>query len=147
MVNNMTTNRKDISVNFVLYEPYETFPDIVAHLGKISDNDLNKIMSAFNTSAIAPNACIKSLDLNYQDNVKFGRIPGNSKRDRTLELDSMFYFDTTPMCGKPNCKLDNTAKIKRCARNLKNGKCVDEFIRNTLGAVLYPQHYAKDKQK
>jgi hypothetical protein len=43
--------------------------------------------------------------------------------------------------------LDETGKIKRCARNLKNGKCLDEFIRNTLGVALFPEHYAKDKQK
>lgn len=136
---------KNINVNFVKYEPYEHFPDIVAHLGRISDDELNEIMTTFSTHNIAPNACIQTLCLDFCDHTNFGRTIGCNNRYRTLDLGNMFYFDAMPQCGKQNCTLDETAKINRCARNLKNGKCRDEFIKNTLGAILYPQHYGKQR--
>lgn len=145
MVNKMT--KKNISVNFVQYEPYEHFPNHVAMLGCISLAELDKLMNALNTNRVAADACIRSLALSYTDHVNFGRMPGLTKRNCTLNIDGMFYYGQDTKCGTPNPHMDEEAKIKRCARNLKNGKCKDEFIRNTLGATLFPQHYAKDKQK
>lgn len=141
------TSDKNIPVNFVQYEPYEHYPNHVAHLGHIGSDELNELMSVFNTNKIAQNACICSLNLSYLEQTRFGRIPGGNKHYCVLDIDGMFYFDQYPQCGKPNCQLDETGKIKRCARNLKNGKCRDEFIRKTLGVALFPEHYKKDKQK
>ena len=143
----MSNSEKNIPVHFVSYEPYEHFPDIVATLGHISEAERQSLMSAFNTKTPAPNACIRSMTLEYSDHTFFGRVPGNCDRYRSLELSNMFYFDKMPQCQKCSKNIKETTKIKRCARNLKDGKCVDEFIRNTLGAILYPQHYAMEKQK
>ena len=41
--------------------------------------------------------------------------------------------------------VDDLAKAKCCARNLRAGKCQDPFIKETLGAILFPQHYGKRK--
>ena len=38
-------------------------------------------------------------------------------------------------------------KSKRCFYNLQCGKCQDEYVRRTVGAVLFPQIYANEKQK
>lgn len=147
MVNKMPDPEKNIPVNFVQYEPYEHFPNHIASLGCLTRCELDTLMEKLSTSNVAVNACIKNLNLEYTESTGFGRAIGGNKRRRSLSIDGMFYFDQYPQCGKQNCNLDEEAKIKRCARNLKNGKCQDEFVRNTLGAILYPHHYAKDKQK
>lgn len=146
MVNKMTNNKKDIPVNFVAHEPYSEYPDVIAKLGNISFTDLLKIMNTFSTEKAKPNACIYCLSAEYNDTVRLGRTAWHQRRYNSLNLSQMFWLDNTPQCGEPNSHMDEVAKIKRCARNLKNGKCRDEFIRNTLGAVLFPQHYAKNKQ-
>lgn len=138
---------KNISVNFVQYEAYEPFPNNVATLGCINLTERDKLMNVLNTNCVAADACIRSLGLSYTDHVNFGHMLGQTKRNRTLNIDGMFYFDQDTKCGTPNPHMDEEAKIKRCARNLKAGKCRDEFMRKTLGAILFPQHYAKDKQK
>ena len=143
----MPDTEKNIPVFYARYEPYEHFPDILETLGCISESELEHIMSAFNTKEYSPDACIRSLSLEYSDHTNFGRTMGAPNRHRSLELSGMFYFDQATKCGKCSSRTSETTKIKRCARNLKNGKCQDEFIRNTLGAILYPQHYATDKQK
>ena len=137
--------KKTISVNFVEYIPYENIPNHIVTLGYIDNADLQKLMTVFNTSDVAPNACIKTLCLQYQDQVNFGQIPGGTQRYRSRDIDGLFYCDTNPQCGKTTRKLDDTAKMKHCARNLRTGKCTDEFIKNTLGAILFPQHYGKQK--
>lgn len=35
----------------------------------------------------------------------------------------------------------------KCTENIATGKCRDEYVQKNLGATLFPQHYAKDKQK
>lgn len=147
MVNNMPDTEKNTPVHFVMYEPYETFPNIIETLGVISDAEVKNIMSAFNTKTYAPTACIRSMSLEHSDHANFGRIPGGSGRHRSLELSGMFFFDQKPLCIKCSKKMNEASKIKCCARNLRNGKCHDEFICHTLGAILFPQHYAQDKQK
>lgn len=135
---------KNIFVHFVHYEPYEPYPDIIAHLGEISDSERTQLMDAFSQHTPALDACVRQMSLEFIDKTYFGRTPWAQERYRTLNLSSMFY-NQMPKCGQQNCKLDDSAKIKRCARNLKNGKCQDEFIKNTLGAILFPQHYGKQK--
>lgn len=158
-----------IAVNFVEYEPYEHFPNHVKTLGYISDTDALKLMDIFanprqsvflgtvqnskklqellQNDTVAPNACIKTLSIQFSDHVHFGKIPGNAQRYRSLDIDGLFYLDTNPQCVKNtnNRKWNDTAKLKCCANNLCTGKCTDEFIKNTLGAILYPQHYGKQK--
>ena len=134
-----------VYVNFVAYEPWEQLPTTVINLGGISVETAQKIMDAFNTNDVAPNACIKTLSMEYKDTVRFGQTPSFGPRYSTLDLDGLFYCDTYPQCKKTIRKMDNVSKLKHCARNLRAGKCTDEFIKNTLGAALYPQHYGKQK--
>lgn len=42
-------------------------------------------------------------------------------------------------------KVPGAIPHKTCAHNLVAGKCVDEYMRNTVGAVLFPQFYGKEK--
>ena len=143
----MSDIKEMIAVNFVEYEPYEHFPNHVKTLGYISDTDALKLTDAFNTSTVAPNACIKTLSIQFTDHVHFGNTPGTGTRYRSLDIDGLFYLDTNPQCVKNTNTREWTDKKKLlcCARNLRTGKCTDEFIKNTLGAILYPQHYGKQK--
>ncbi len=135
---------KNIFVNFVHYEPYEPYPDTIAYLGDITNSECMQLMDTFTTQSVLPNACIRHMSLEFIDKTYFGRAPWHQDRRRTLNLSSMFY-NNMPKCGQQNCELDDTAKIKRCIRNLRAGKCQDEFIRNTLGAILFPYYYGKQK--
>lgn len=143
----MSKPQQLIAVNFVEYVPYESIPNHVKTLGYISEQDALKLMDIFNTSDVAPDACIKTLSMELTDKVSYGKIPGYAMRYRSLDIDGLFYLDTKPQCGTPSNKMSDTAKLKHCARNLRAGRCTDEFIKNTLGAILYPQHYGKNKQK
>ncbi len=136
-----------IAVNFVEYIPYESIPDHIKTLGYISDTDAQKLMDAFNTTKVAPNACIKTLSMELTDKVNFGQMPAGAHRYRSLDIDSLFYCDTTPQCASASKtqKWNDAKKLKCCANNLGNGKCCDEFIKNTLGVILFPKHYAKQK--
>ncbi len=165
----MSDQKQLIAVNFVEHEPYEHFPNHVKTLGYISSADAQELMDIFanprqsvflgtvqnspklqellGTNDVAPNACIKTLSMTLNDQVNFGHIPGGASRYRSLDIDGLFYLDTNPQCVKNTNtrKWTDKKKLLCCARNLRNGKCTDEFIKNTLGAALFPQHYGKQK--
>ena len=165
----MTDAKQSIAVNFVEYMPYESIPAHIETLGYISDADALKLMDIFanpRQSAflgiiqnspklqellrhgnVAPNACIKTLSMQFNDQVHFGNISGAGNRYRSLDIDGLFYLDTNPQCViKANSrKWTDKKKLLCCARNLRAGKCTDELIKNTLGAILFPQHYGKQK--
>lgn len=141
----MNKPKQLIAVNFVEYMPYENIPNHIKTLGYISDADTQKLLDAFNTTDIAANACIKTLNMEFNDRVTFGQMPGFGARYRSLDISGLFYLDDNPQCCQTARKWNETAKLKYCVRNLRAGKCTDEFIKNTLGAILYPQHYGKQK--
>jgi hypothetical protein len=43
--------------------------------------------------------------------------------------------------------MSQRAKDTMCAENIKTGKCRDEMVRDTIGAVLFPELYAKKTEK
>ena len=134
-----------VYVNFVTYEQYESIPTNSINLGAISVPQAQEIMDTFNNATVAPNACIKTLCMEYSDRARFGQAPSFGLRYSSLDLDGLFYCDTNPQCKKTIRKMDELSKLKHCARSLRAGKCCDEFIKNTLGAALFPQHYGKQK--
>ena len=85
--------------------------------------------------------------MNYYENITFGVI-GKTTNFKNLDISGMAWMDEnkTPLCQKCSDKTDRE-KMNICERNLRNGKCCDPLIRRTLGAVLYPQFYANEKQK
>ena len=141
----MDKSQKNIPVNLVAYEPYENFPIPIASLGKISIKEVEFLMDKFKQNFSTQKSCIVSMTLEYIDRTHFGRKIGGGIRFQALDISGMFYPDRTPMCGKPSKRMTDEQKIRRCARNLQNGTCCDEFIRTTLGAILYPQQYTKQK--
>lgn len=148
------SSTKKIGVFFTHYLPYDTMPHTYIGLGQITPDQLDTILDEFAKNASRPHTCIKTMSIEFTDSQSFGRLPGNEKRNRTLALSNMFYFydvtdskDYAPcMIGKKQPQTED-AMVRACANNLRCGKCRDEFIRRTLGAALFPQFYAKDKQK
>ena len=143
----MSQSEKNIPVTFVAYEPYESFAAPVALLGDISIDQAKQLLDTFDNATPGPDACICSMTLQFTDRTRFGHKPNKGLRYQALELDGMFYPDRNPHCGKPNKRMTEAQKIKRCANNLRSGKCQDDFIRQTIGALLFPQYYGNTKQK
>ncbi|MBP3545382.1 MAG: hypothetical protein J6J82_03695 [Alphaproteobacteria bacterium] len=138
----MSKQTNNIPINFLVYEPYNDFPQTI-RLGRITQSQALETIDKFRNSRPTEKACLKSLQVNYTDIVNFESFKTYGKKHGVLNISGMFFPDYKPKCAK--CKNEDLAKVKCCARNLRAGKCQDEFIRKTLGAILFPQHYGKQK--
>ena len=141
----MSDTKQNIPVNMVAYEPYENWPTHISLLGYVTHNTIENLMNVFASATPDKNACILSMGLQYTDRVRFGRTYDAGARTPQLDLDGMFYPDRYPKCCAQKKNQTDAQKIKRYAKNLRNGKCCDEFIQKTLGMILFPEHYAKQK--
>jgi len=150
----MSKKQPDISVNFCNYLPYDNIPYTCIQLGKITTAQLQTILDAFEKNTSRPHTCIQTMSVEFHDTMSFGRMPGHGTRYRALDLSNQFYFydvsdNKTPAPCIASGKTPQTedAMLRTCAHNLRCGKCHDEFIRKTLGVVLFPKLYATEKQK
>lgn len=148
MVINMA--KKNVHVNFVKYEEYEPHPITVATLGTVTPEQAQAIMTAFTNIKNRANVCMMPSYIDFNQHVslgnRFSSVPPYTKF-ANLNMNGMFYYNDYPLCGNGRHITKEERKIKLCARSFKAGKCTDEFIKNTLGVILFPQHYAKYKQK
>ena len=64
--------------------------------------------------------------------------------------------DLVGLCDITRCKCDADFAVtgvglkhrtRHCFENLVSGKCVDEYVRQTVGCTLLPNLYTKDKQR
>lgn len=144
-------SEKDIPVKFIVTDAYDPeFSSFEQEIGKISHTDLEWLMSELSNeqNTVKPNSCVRTMSIQHIDTANFGVTPFRNKRNQSVEISNIFYFtDTKPKCTKISHGADEEVKMNTCYKNLAEGKCCDEFIRRTLGATLFPQHYAKDKQK
>jgi hypothetical protein len=138
----MSKKTNNIPVNFLVYEQYNDFPQTIK-LGCITQSKALELIEQFRNSRSTKKACLKSLQVSYTDIVNFEPFKTYGQKHGNLNITGMFFPDYKPQCAK--CKNDDLAKAKCCARNLRGGKCQDEFIKNTLGTALFPQHYGKQK--
>ncbi|MBQ2017578.1 MAG: hypothetical protein II208_03590 [Alphaproteobacteria bacterium] len=144
-------SEKDTPVKFIVTDAYDPeFSSFEQEIGKISHTDLEWLMSELSNeqNTVKPNSCVRTMSIQHLDTVNFGMNPFHNKRNQSVEISNIFYFtDTKPKCTSVPRGADEDTKMNICYKNLAEGKCCDEFIRRTLGATLFPQHYAKDKQK
>lgn len=124
-------------------------------LTRVTPGQLKQLQeSVANATLPLTNACPTSMTIRYEDQMSFlygdARKEKISGRRRVLEISDLFYLAEygthCPACGDKKIKSE-LAATKYCAKNLRMGRCRDEFMRNTIGAALFPQFYAKDKQK
>ena len=137
----MPKKQNKIPVRFVIPDQYDDLMSTNINLGFVSAEQAHKIIDEFKTHKPAKNACIKDLSITLEKRVHFSRH-GNEHYS-ALDLSGMFYPDDKPICAK--CIPSDIAMAKCCARNLRTGMCQDNFIKQTLGAILFPQHYGKRK--
>lgn len=149
----MSKETPQISVNFCTYPQYEPFPDTVINLGEINTAQLNQLMDAAANNPRQSHQCITEMNIKFSDRISFDTTWG-ARRRRMLELSNLFYlYDVrnpkfrAPCITGEHLPQTSDAMIRTCAHNLRCGNCRDEFIRKTLGAMLFPQHYANEKQK
>ena len=142
---------KNIPVKFIVTDAYDPeFASFEQEIGKISRNDLEWLMSEFSNeyNTVNPNSCVRTMSIQHLDTANFGMNPFHNKRNQSVEISNIFYFtDAKPKCTNVPCGADEDMKMNICCKNLTAGKCCDKFMRCTLGATLFPQHYAKDKQR
>ncbi len=146
---------KNISVSFAYYAPYETYPNTI-HLGNITLPQARKLMNAIERAHPKSDACIKMLSAEMTRTSAYGRRVGPTTNRTGIKLDGMFYlYDVTPiderhipcMAHARRIPQNEEDMIRACAYRLRTGKCCDPFVRRTLGRILFPQHYAKQKTK
>lgn len=151
------SNHKKIDVSFINRLPFDDYdcPSTNIHMGQITSSQLNAILAEFKKNAPSAHACIKTMLFEFKDCGNFDwPLERTPTRFSQLNLSDMFPsydFDTDRitapcMIGKKRPQTKD-AMVNACANNLRCGKCREEFIRRTLGAALFPQFYAKDKQK
>lgn len=141
-------------IDVLFYVPnYDDFGTTIP-VTRITTAQLKQLQESVANAKLPTDSCISSLSVKYQDEMSFliggARYNHMAKRHRTVEISNLFWpRDThiTPCAPHrhPTHSLHKTMRV--CAYNLRTGKCKDAFMRNTIGAVLFPKLYAKDKQK
>ena len=67
----------------------------------------------------------------------------------TMKITSAFDSTMKMPCGACNSNpaSNSCPELVTCRDRIAAGQCKDDFVRKTIGAVLWPQHYAKLKQR
>lgn len=147
----MTDSKKNIHVNFVAYEPYEPIPTFTTTIGMATPAQAQQIMDALVANHDTAGACcIRQISAEYKNYVSLKRpvlpdVNPSLNQNVSLDLTPIFYYSTKQLCYSSNHFFSDEKRMQRCARRLCDGKCTDEFIKNTLGVILFPQHYGKQK--
>lgn len=141
---------KNIPVYFTTREIYKGQATLSKFMGNISYMDMIQIIVALENYTPKENACTHELGARYTANLTSDT--DIYTRHRFKLFDSFWgYNKAFPLCNPTVCvkstyPLDSN-KMFWCARNLREGRCRDKFMRETIGAVLFPQFYANEKQK
>ena len=114
---------------------------------EVSANDTIKLLDLLKNTDIKLATCVaQCFNVNMQTSIL--NIPRHTSVHSELTLNGMAHIDK--LRCQPNLNVFNKStyeKTQSCFNNLQCGKCKDEFVRRTVGAVLFPQHYANEKQK
>lgn len=141
-------------IDVVFYVPgYDEFGTTIP-VTRITPAQLTQLQESVANATLPADACPTCLSLTYTDEMSFliggARQNKVSDKHRNLQISNLFYLaefdDKRLTCDNSKIKSE-TRTTKRCATNLRNGKCRDEFMRRTIGAVLFPNLYSNEKQK
>lgn len=141
--------QKTVSIYFQMFDRVR-FCNEQIKLGTITLDQLTDLRKAMQQQNPDTLKCIKTLQTSYCE--KFTVAP-EWKQDKEITYHNYTlspHFARLPYlapCYKIKHAQNEIEMARMCARSLCRGKCRDEFMRRTLGAVLFPQFYAKDKQK
>lgn len=123
------------SSNYLLGEPIDT-------------ETAQKLLKAFENTPIPHRFCLGSLDIHtsYRNHITRPNTHNNNY-NTYFGLSVNFNQHIGCPCAPHINNYSPYCKVSDCAHNIATGKCRDEFMQKTVGAILYPQHYAKNKQK
>ncbi len=85
-----------------------------------------------------------SASLKYNGHIGIG--DGSTSLQITTDFKDLHDFNSKANCmstEQNNCRWG----AEYCLANLMAGKCKDPFIRETVGEILFPKHYAPQKQR
>lgn len=144
---------KKIEVIFCVPDYYDDCCSTNIPVTKITPAQLKQCQKAVANARRPADACPYSITVEYTDRMSFTNGGMRSsrlvERRRILQISDLFYsYDKSQQtkCGICMNKIEEKLTA-HCARNLRAGKCQDEFMRRTLGATLFPRLYANEKQK
>lgn len=143
------TDNQSIKVSFIQDTPKDSFE----YLGHISPNDAIKIITAIGSGNAPTPICTGPISADfiyltatpYMRPFHHGELKLNQLFTKTTEYMSADAYHMPCALDCKNASPD--ARTKICAKNLAAGKCLDKFMRETIGTVLYPHHYAAQKVK
>ena len=146
----MPSQKKNIPIKAVLRDYFSNERITIGKLGKLTPKQAEQIQKILTRPAfVHKGSCIQTMTLNRYINAEIGQKPFFLYYcDDHGDFECSFYFGDTQKCVvHTNRKMTEEQQCKICRRNLRDGKCLDETMRKTLGKVLYPHHYLKNKQK
>lgn len=146
------TPERPIRVNFSVHEFWNEETKPTKFMGYISYAEMVQIMQAVETYKFGGAKCMYKPCVRYAAKIDEDTDAYNR---HVFELCDSFwgYRNTFPVCGGTKAKdtisgtTADAGNMFLCAGCLRDGKCTDAFMRNTIGAALYPALYAKQNQK
>lgn len=92
-----------------------------------------------------PKSCAKVIIARYNTSVQHWNK--YNRKHNTNELSLSLELGRCMKCNKKTSGMSQREKDTMCAENIKTGKCCDKMVCNTIGAVLFPNLYAKKTEK
>lgn len=135
--------------NVYAFKPTASWESYYKKIGELNQTQLNELISRLNDTEIHTDSCISKIE--YQLILKRHL----TEDDATPVTDAIdlpdvkitdFYYNLKFQCNDTGNKpTNNFTRIKYCMNNFMAGKCRCNYMRNVLGAVLFPEIYAKTK--
>lgn len=112
-------------------------------LGKpITMGQALKLMKRFHNISRPEKICLDTFDCRFFAEMIYAYPPRFSD-DAAAELRLVTHFGK--IC--PKCNINSDYKLHACVNKIMLGECCDEFIRKTVGKIVFPELYANKKQK
>lgn len=143
----------DVSVYFCIYEPYENIPSHTYSLGTTNIHSVMEMIEKIESGTLPRGSCIDSFSAYLHKYIYMRQTPISQKNSHntspiSLEIYNLWATEY-PTMKCISCKSHPCYKnaLRKCATNLATGKCQDEYMRQTIGTILFPQFYHNTKQK
>ncbi|MBR4891595.1 MAG: hypothetical protein IKZ34_00230 [Alphaproteobacteria bacterium] len=102
--------------------------------------ELLHILDAHQTT---PKSCAKHISATYKLSVQHWNK--HNTKSKLNELSLSLEIGKCMKCNKKTVGMTQREKDTKCAENIKSGKCCDKMVCDTIGAVLFPDLYQKQK--
>lgn len=101
-----------------------------------------KLMKRFHNISRPEKICLDTFDCHFFAEMIYA-YPTRFSDDAAAELRLVTHFGK--IC--PKCNINSDYKLHACVNKIRLGECCDEFIRKTVGEIVFPELYVNKKQK